>query len=175
MHKDIKKILLSEEQISQKCKELAALIDQDYSQPPLLLGLLKGSVPFLAELAKHVNHDVEFGFMRVSSYSGTVSSTLQIKADYEESLAGKDVLVIEDILDTGKTLKTVTELLFSREAKSVKIMTLLDKKEGRVIDLEADYVGFEIPNEFVVGFGLDFNEKYRNLPYIGVLKDECYQ
>jgi len=176
MHKDIKKILVSHNEIVARCKELAQQINRDYSvsQPPLFLGLLKGSVPFLSELAKHITLDIEFGFMQVSSYTGTVSSALSIKTDYEEDITGKDILIVEDILDTGKTLVTVMELLLSRNAKSVKVVTLLDKKEGRLVELEADYVGFSIPNEFVVGFGLDFNEKYRNLPYVGILKDECY-
>ena len=161
MHKDIKEILYTEEEIKAKCDELAKQIDQDYAgQEILLVGLLKGSVPFMAELAKHLKSDVKFDFMSVSSYSGVESKTLVVR---------------QDILDTGKTLYNVKEMLEKRHAKSVKIVTLLDKEEGRVFDMKADYSGFKIPNAFVVGYGLDFNERYRQLPYIGILKEDCYK
>ncbi len=176
MHKDIKEILLSEKQISDKCKELAKQIDEDYKgQQVILVALLKGSVPFLAELSKYIETDVTFDYMNVSSYEGTESKTLVVKQDLQEDIVGKHILIVEDILDTGKTLKNVKDMLINREAKTVKIVTLLDKKEGRVFDMSADYIGFDIPNEFVVGFGLDFNERFRQLPYIGILKEECYQ
>ena len=165
MHKDIKEILYTEEEIKAKCDELAKQIDQDYAgQEILLVGLLKGSVPFMAELAKHLKSDVKFDFMSVSSYSGVESKTLVVRQDIKE-----------DILDTGKTLYNVKEMLEKRHAKSVKIVTLLDKEEGRVFDMKADYSGFKIPNAFVVGYGLDFNERYRQLPYIGILKEDCYK
>ena len=161
MHKDIKEILYTEEEIKAKCDELAKQIDQDYAgQEILLVGLLKGSVPFMAELAKHLKSDVKFDFMSVSSYSGVESKTLVVR---------------QDIKDTGKTLYNVKEMLEKRHAKSVKIVTLLDKEEGRVFDMKADYSGFKIPNAFVVGYGLDFNERYRQLPYIGILKEDCYK
>ena len=166
MHKDIKEILYTEEEIKAKCDELAKQIDQDYAgQEILLVGLLKGSVPFMAELAKHL----------VSSYSGVESKTLVVRQDIKEDIRGKNVLIVEDILDTGKTLYNVKEMLEKRHAKSVKIVTLLDKEEGRVFDMKADYSGFKIPNAFVVGYGLDFNERYRQLPYIGILKEDCYK
>ena len=176
MHKNIKEILISEEQIIEKCKELGKIIDKDYEgKEVLLVGLLKGSVPFMAELAKHLNSDVTFDYMNVSSYDGVESKTLVVKQDIKEDVSGKNILIVEDILDTGKTLYNVKEMLLKRNANSVKIVTMLDKEEGRIIDMKADYVGFKIPNAFVVGYGLDFNEKYRQLPYVGILKEECYK
>lgn len=176
MHKNIKEVLISEEQIIAKCEELGKIIDKDYEgKEVLLVGLLKGSVPFMAELAKHLNIDVTFDYMSVSSYDGVESKTLVVKQDLKGDVSGKNILIVEDILDTGKTLYNVKEMLLKRNANSVKIVTLLDKEEGRVIDMKADYVGFKIPNAFVVGYGLDFNEKYRQLPYVGVLKEECYK
>lgn len=176
MHKNIKEILISEEQIIEKCKELGKIIDKDYEgKEVLLVGLLKGSVPFMAELAKHLNSDVTFDYMNVSSYDGVESKTLVVKQDLKEDVSGKNILIVEDILDTGKTLYNVKEMLLKRNANSVKIVTMLDKEEGRIIDMKADYVGFRIPNAFVVGYGLDFNEKYRQLPYVGILKEECYK
>lgn len=176
MHKNIKEILISEEQIIEKCKELGKIIDKDYEgKEVLLVGLLKGSVPFMAELAKHLNSDVTFDYMNVSSYNGVESKTLVVKQDLKEDVSGKNILIVEDILDTGKTLYNVKEMLLKRNANSVKIVTMLDKEEGRIIDMKADYVGFKIPNAFVVGYGLDFNEKYRQLPYVGILKEECYK
>ena len=176
MHKNIKEILISEEQIIEKCKELGKIIDKDYEgKEVLLVGLLKGSVPFMAELAKHLNSDVTFDYMNVSSYDGVESKTLVVKQDLKEDVSGKNILIVEDILDTGKTLYNVKEMLLKRNANSVKIVTMLDKEEGRIIDMKADYVGFKIPNAFVVGYGLDFNEKYSQLPYVGILKEECYK
>ena len=176
MHKNIKEILITEEQIIEKCKELGKIIDKDYEgKEVLLVGLLKGSVPFMAELAKHLNSDVTFDYMNVSSYDGVESKTLVVKQDLKEDVSGKNILIVEDILDTGKTLYNVKEMLLKRNANSVKIVTMLDKEEGRIIDMKADYVGFKIPNAFVVGYGLDFNEKYRQLPYVGILKEECYK
>lgn len=176
MHKDIKEILYTEEQIEQKCEELANQIDQDYAgEEILLVGLLKGSVPFLAELGKHLKSDVTFDYMKVSSYSGVESKTLEVQQDLKEDIRGKNILIVEDILDTGKTLYNVKQMLLKRGVRSVKIVTLLDKEEGRVFDMKADYSGFKIPNAFVVGYGLDFNEKYRQLPYVGILKEDCYK
>ena len=176
MHQDIKKVLYTEEQIETKCKELAKRIDQDYDgESILLIGLLKGSVPFMAELGKYLQSDIRFDYMCVSSYEGVESKTLVVKQDVTEDISGKNVLIVEDILDTGKTLHNVKHMLEKRSAKSVKIVTLLDKEEGRVYPMTADYVGFKIPKAFVVGYGLDFNERYRQLPYIGVLKEDCYK
>ena len=175
MHKDVKEILFTMEQITDKCKELGEIISKDYEgKEPILLGLLKGSVPFMAELSKYLTIDLTFDFMHVSSYVGTLSGQLNIKKDMEQNAEGKDVLIVEDIIDTGNTLNIVKKLLLDRGAKSVKIVTLLDKAESRKIDIEADYVGFIMPNAFAVGYGLDYSEKYRNLPYVGVLKEECY-
>lgn len=176
MHKDVKEILYTQEEITQKCKELAKQIMNDYHDKNLLLvGLLKGSVPFLAELSKFVNLDITFDYMDVSSYDGVESKAITIKKDLDQDVKDKDILLVEDILDTGKTLTTVRAMLLERGAASVEIVTMLDKKEGRTYPIEAKYVGFDIPNAFVVGFGLDFDEKYRNLPYVGILKEECYQ
>ncbi|MDO4701226.1 MAG: hypoxanthine phosphoribosyltransferase [Erysipelotrichaceae bacterium] len=179
MHPMIKEILISENEIVEKCKELGQKIDQEYqsSQPPLLVALLKGSVPFLSELIKHIKMDVEFDFMDVSSYEGTESiGDIRINKDLDRSIKGVDILLVEDIVDTGRTLKNVKEMLFNKGAASVRVVALLDKPSRRVVeDIHAEYIGFEIPDAFVVGFGLDYNQKYRNLPYIGVLKDECYK
>ncbi len=178
MHQNVEKILVSEEEIIQRCREMGQKINRDYAQkePPLLVALLKGSVPFLAELIKHIDLDIEFDFMDVSSYAGTESTgEIKVIKDLDRPIKGAEILIVEDIVDTGRTLKTVRELLLSKGASSVKVITLLDKPDRRVVELEAEYVGFTIPNEFVVGYGLDFNQKYRNLPYIGVLKEECYK
>lgn len=179
MHKDVKKILISEEEIVRRCEELGKQISDDYRNYetlPLVVGLLKGSVPFLAELIKHIDLDISFEFMDVSSYEGTESiGDVKINLDLRSSIRGVPVLLVEDIVDTGRTLTEVSRLLRNKGASEVKIVSLLDKPERRVVEIEADYVGFKVPNEFVIGFGLDFNQKYRNLPYIGVLKDECYQ
>ena len=176
MHKDVKEILYTQEEIVEKCKELAKQMTNDYNDKEVILvGLLKGSVPFLAELSKYIELDVTFDYMDVSSYEGVESRTITIKKDLDQDGKGKDILLVEDILDTGKTLTTVKAMLEERGANSVEIVTMLDKKEGRTYPIEAKYVGFEIPNAFVIGFGLDFNEKYRQLPYVGILKEECYQ
>ena len=179
MHPNMKKVLISEEQIVQRCSELGKQISDDYrnnAQPPLLVALLKGSVPFLAELIKHIELEIQLDFMAVSSYEGTESiGDIKINKDLDCSVKGVDILLVEDIVDTGKTLQTVKAMLKNKGAASVRVVTLLDKPERRTVEIEADYVGFAVPNEFVVGFGLDFNQKYRNLPYVGVLKEECYQ
>ena len=177
MHHCVDRILITEEEIIKRTRELGQTITKEYqSDAPLLVGLLKGSVPFLSELIKHIDLDIEFDFMDVSSYSGTESTgEIRVVKDLDRSVRGVNILIVEDIVDTGRTLKTVKELLISKGAQSVKVITLLDKPDRRVVDLESDYVGFVIPNEFVIGYGLDFNQKYRNLPYIGVLKEECYK
>jgi len=178
MHQDVKKILVSAEAIEQRCCELGKQISEDYrtdGEVPVLVALLKGSVPFLAKLVTYIDLDIEFDFMDVKSYEGTESiGDVRIIKDLDRSIKGSSILLVEDIIDTGRTLYEVTKLLKNKGAGKVKIVSLLDKPSRRVIPIEADYTGFVIPNEFVVGFGLDFNEKYRNLPYVGVLKDECY-
>ena len=169
----VKKVLISEEEITVRCRE----ISEDYKDSvPIMLGLLKGSVPFMAELLKNITIDCETEYMSVSSYSGTESmGDVRINKDLDRSIKGFDVLVVEDIVDTGRTLEKVKELLYSKGAKTVKVVALLDKPSRRVVDISAEYVGFTIPNEFVIGFGLDFDQKYRNLPYVGVLKEELYK
>lgn len=176
MHKDIERVLISEEQIVKRSQEMGAEITRDYAnKKPMLVGLLKGSVPFMSELMKHIELDIEIDFMDVSSYSGTESmGDVRIDKDLSCSIKDLDIILVEDIVDTGHTLKKVVALLYSKGAKTVKIASLLDKPERRVVDIKADYIGFEVPNLFVVGYGLDFNQKYRNLPYVGVLKEECY-
>ena len=174
---DVKKVLISEEEIDKRCIELGLEISKDYAgKKPVFVGLLKGSVPFLAELIKRINIDMEIDFMDVSSYEGTESvGDVRIVKDLDRSVQNDYVIIVEDIVDTGKTLKKVKELLYQKGAIDVKIVTLLDKHDRRTVEIEADYIGFDIPNEFVIGYGLDFNQKYRNLPYVGVLKEECYK
>ncbi|HEM3189354.1 TPA: hypoxanthine phosphoribosyltransferase [Streptococcus suis] len=177
LDKDIKKILVSEEEIVAKCKELGQILATDYADKnPILVGILKGSVPFMAELMKHIDAHVETDYMVVSSYHGGTESsgTVKIIKDLDNSVAGRHIIFVEDIIDTGRTLKELKELFALRQAASIKIATLLDKPEGRVVEIEPDYTCFTIPNEFVVGFGLDYDENYRNLPYVGVLKEEVY-
>lgn len=177
MHQDIKKILVSEEEIAKKCKELGERISIDYKDKNLVvIGLLKGCNPFISDLIRHISVPVRIDYMSVSSYLGGTESTgnVRVNKDLDSSIIGCDVLIAEDIVDTGKTLKKVMEMLSVKGAKSIKVVTLLDKPEGRVVDLVPDYIGFVIPKEFVVGYGLDYNEYYRNLPYVGVLKEEVY-
>ncbi|MHC3500236.1 hypoxanthine phosphoribosyltransferase [Streptococcus suis] len=177
LDKDIKKLLVSEEEIVAKCKELGQILATDYADKnPILVGILKGSIPFMAELMKHIDAHVETDYMVVSSYHGGTESsgTVKIIKDLDNSVAGRHIIFVEDIIDTGRTLKELKELFALRQAASIKIATLLDKPEGRVVEIEPDYTCFTIPNEFVVGFGLDYDENYRNLPYVGVLKEEVY-
>lgn len=177
LDKDIKKILVSEEEIVEKSKELGQIIAKEYADKnPLLVGILKGSIPFIAELIKHIDAHIETDYMVVSSYHGGTESsgTVKIVKDLDNSVAGRHIIFVEDIIDTGRTLKELKELFALRQAASIKIATLLDKPEGRVVEIEPDYTCFTIPNEFVVGFGLDYDENYRNLPYVGVLKEEVY-
>ncbi len=174
---DVKEVLITQEDIVKRCKELGAQISKDYKDScPVIIGLLKGSVPFMAELIKYIDIDCRLEFMDVSSYSGTESNgDVKIVKDIDCSIKDLDVLIVEDIVDTGKTLAKVKALLYSKDARSVKVCSLLDKPDRRIVDIEAEYVGFTIPNKFVIGFGLDFDQKYRNLPYVGVLKEECYK
>lgn len=176
---DIERVLLTEDQIEERCRELAAEIEEDYESrhiQPIVVGLLKGSVPFMAELIKYFKHPIEIDFMSVSSYNGTESvGDVKIDKDMDLSSKGKNVLIVEDIVDTGRTLREVKKLFYNKGAEDVKIAALLDKPDRRVVDIRADFIGFTVPNEFVVGYGLDYNQKYRNLPYIGILKPEIYQ
>ena len=177
LENDIKKILVSHDEITEAAKKLGTQLTKDYAgKNPILVGILKGSIPFMAELVKHIDTHIEMDFMMVSSYHGGTASSgvINIKQDVTQDIKGRHVLFVEDIIDTGQTLKSLRDMFIAREATSVKIATLLDKPEGRVVEIEADYTCFTIPNEFVVGYGLDYKENYRNLPYVGVLKEEVY-
>ena len=177
MHSDIKEILVSEEQIRAKVKELGAQISRDYAgRNPLVICLLKGAFIFMADLIRAIEVPIEVDFMAVSSYgkSTRTSGEVRIIKDLDVSVEGRDVLIVEDIIDSGLTLSYVIDVLERRSALSVRVVTLLDKPARRTVDLEVDYKGFELPDEFVVGYGLDYAEHYRNLPYIGVLKPEIY-
>lgn len=173
---DIDKILVTEEEIQQRIVELGQILTEEYQDKhPLFIGILKGVVVFYADMVRAVQFPCQFDFLSVSSYDGT-NSTGKVKFHKDVSFDLKDrhVVILEDILDTGCTLKAVVEHLLAMGPASLKICTLLDKPERRKSDLTADYVGFTIPNEFVVGYGLDYNEHYRNLPFVGVLKPEVY-
>ena len=166
-------VLLPEEKINARIRELGEQISKDYAGKNVhLICILKGGSFFMCELAKRITVPVSIDFMSVSSYgSGTTSSgTIKIKKDLDEPLEGKHVLVVEDIVDTGKTLSYLVELLKDRGAADVKLCALLDKPERREVDIRADYIGFQIPDEFVVGYGLDYDQRYRNFPYIGIVK-----
>lgn len=178
MENFIKEILVSEEDIAKKIKELGQVITEDYKDKDLvMIGILKGAVIFMSELVKNVKVPVVMDFMAVSSYGKSTISTGEVRIikDLDFSVEGKDILIVEDIIDTGLTLNYLTEILKKRGASSVKICTLLDKPERRNVEVKVDYLGFEIPDEFVVGYGLDFAERYRNLPYVGALKEEVYK
>ncbi|MGT2609739.1 hypoxanthine phosphoribosyltransferase [Streptococcus zalophi] len=177
LEKDIKKVLYTEEDITKKAKELGQQLTKDYDgKNPLLVGVLKGCIPFLAELIKHIDTQIELDFMVVSSYHGGTTSSGEVKIlkDVDTNIEGRDVIFIEDIIDTGRTLKYLRDMFKYRQAKSIKIATLFDKPEGREVTIDADYVCYDVPNEFIVGFGLDYRENYRNLLYVGVLKEEIY-
>ncbi|MDF9824950.1 hypoxanthine phosphoribosyltransferase [Breznakia sp. PF5-3] len=179
MHKDVAEILVTREEIHAKCIELGKQITEDYKSKgeiPLVVGLLSGSVPFMSELMKNIGLDICIDFMDVSSYDGTTSvGSIRIDKDLSNSAAGRSILLVEDIIDTGKTLTEVKRMLENKGAVDVKVVSMLDKPERRTEDIEADYVGFTIKNEFVIGYGLDYNQKYRNLPYVGILKKEVYE
>ena len=173
----IKEVLISEEEIQEKTKELGALLSEQYKDKnPLIVGILKGALPFMADLIKQMPILLEYDMMDVSSYGSALTSSGEVKIvkDLDASVEGRHVIIVEDIIDTGRTLKYIQDILMRRNAKSVKIATLLDKPSGRVTDLTVDWKCFDIPDEFVVGYGLDYRENYRNLPYIGVLKPEIY-
>ena len=176
MHQDVSEVLLNQEQIEVKVTQLGKQLSEDYAgKRPILLGLLKGSVIFMSDLMKRMDIELEIDFMDVSSYHGANSTgSVTILKDLDAQIEGRHIIIAEDIVDTGRTLKKVVELLKDRGASSVEVVALLDKPEGRVVAMEAKYVGFTIPNAFVVGYGLDYNECYRNLPYVGVLKKEIY-
>lgn len=173
----VKEVLLSEEEIEARVKELGKEITKDYEGKNLLVvGILKGAVIFMAELCKHIDLPIMIDFMAVSSYGSSTESTGEVKIikDLDFSVEGKDVLIVEDIIDTGLTLSYLSEILKKRGANSVRIATLLDKPDRRNIEVKVDYLGFSIPDEFVVGYGLDYAELYRNLPYIAAIKEDVY-
>ena len=178
LDRDIDHILVTEEQLKAKVHELGAQITRDYAGRDLLLvSILKGSVVFMADLMRAIQMPCGIDFMVVSSYGGantTSTGLVKIVKDLDQDLSGKDLLIVEDILDTGITLSHLVPMLKLRNPASVRLCTILSKPRRRKADIEPDYLGFEVPDEFVVGYGLDYDEKYRNLPYVGVLKPEVY-
>ena len=176
MRRDIERILISEEEIQKKVAEMGKKISQDFrDKDPLFVGVLKGCFIFMADLMRYVDIRCSMDFMAVSSYSGTTSTgAVKINKDLSEDIEGRHVIIVEDILDSGVTLSYLKQYLMVRTPASISIATLMDKPARRKADVYADYSCFEIPDAFVVGYGLDYNERYRNLPYIGVLKPEIY-
>ncbi|ALA40085.1 hypoxanthine phosphoribosyltransferase [Paenibacillus sp. SEL1] len=177
MQNDIQEILISEEEIQSKIKELGAQLSVKYEgKNPLVICVLKGAFIFMADLVKTITVPLELDFMAVSSYGASTKSSgiIKIIKDLDASVEGRDVLIVEDIIDSGLTLTHLIELLKNRNANSVCVVTLFDKPARRTVNLEADYTGFTLPDAFVVGYGLDYAEHYRNLPYIGILKPEIY-
>ena len=178
MLQDISYVLLTEEQIQTRVKELAARLSAEYAgKDPIFVGVLKGVVMFYADFLKNFTEHCEMDFMWISSYSGTESKTMQVRQDLSKNITGRHVVILEDIFDTGNSLQFTYEHLMAKNPASLKICTLLDKPERRRagVTVTCDYTGFVIPNEFVVGYGLDFNEHFRNLPFVGVLKSEAYE
>lgn len=177
MHKDLAKVLFTEKEIENIVNSLAKEIEKDYNGKEfIMVGLLKGSMIFMADLMRKVNLDFAIDFIAASSYgSSTVSSgRVNIVKDLSMSVDGKDILIVEDIVDSGNTLDFISKYFMAKKAASVKICTLFDKPERRVTSIKPEYVGSRVPDEFIVGYGLDYDEKYRNLPYIGVLKESVY-
>ncbi len=177
MDQDILKVLITEEELRECVKKLGEQISRDYQGKNLLMvSVLKGSVVFMSDLMRSITIPALIDFMSVSSYGSGVktSGVVKIIKDLDQQLEGKDLLIVEDILDSGMTLSYLSQLLRARNPRSIRIATLLDKPERRTADIQADYYGFRVPDAFVVGYGLDYSEKYRNLPYIGVLKPEVY-
>ncbi|WP_054956735.1 hypoxanthine phosphoribosyltransferase [Paenibacillus dakarensis] len=177
MQNDIQEVLISEEEIQTKVKELGEKLSAEYAgRNPLVICVLKGAFIFMADLVKNITVPIELDFMAVSSYGASTKSSgvVKIIKDLDVSVEGRDVLIVEDIIDSGLTLSYLIELLENRKAKSVAVVTLFDKPARRTVQMQADYTGFTIPDAFVVGYGLDYAEHYRNLPYVGVLKPEIY-
>lgn len=177
MHPDLEEVLYTEEQIAECVAQLGERLSQDYEEKnPLFICVLKGAVLFMADLVKHVSVPMEMDFMATSSYgeSSKSSGVVRILKDLEGSVDGRHVVIVEDIIDTGLTLAYLREMLLSRHAASVKVVALFDKPDGRSVNIIPDYYGFTVPNRFIVGYGLDYAEKYRNLPFVGVLRREIY-
>lgn len=179
MEKDIQEVLITEEQIKKRIAELGEVLTREYEgKDPLIVGVLKGVVVFYADMVRQIKVPCQMDFMWISSYSGANSTgNMIVKRDVSGDIKGRHVLILEDIFDTGNSLDFTYKHLLAKEPASLKICTLLDKPERRKpgITLQADYVGFTVPNAFVVGYGLDYNEHYRNLPYVGILKPEVYE
>ena len=178
LEKDIDHILFSEEQLKARVREIAGQIDRDFAgKEPMLISVLRGSFIFMADLMRSITLPCTVDFMAVSSYGAGTTSSGQVKItkDLSESIEGRDIIVVEDILDSGNTLSYLLQILQARHPASMKLCTLLDKPDRRIKPVHVDYSGFSIPDKFVVGYGLDFAEKYRNLPYIGVLKPCVYE
>lgn len=179
MEKDIERVLISEEQLQKRVSELAKQLSEDYrGKDPVFVGVLKGVVMFFSDIVRQFDSQCEIDFMWLSSYAGTSSTgNMIVKKDVGADLKGRNVIILEDIFDTGNSLKFTYEHLLTKEPASLRICTFLDKPSRRnpEVTLKPDYTGFMVPNEFVVGYGMDFNEHYRNLPYIGVLRPEAYQ
>lgn len=178
MNKDVESILLSEQQIADKVKELGAQISKDYEgKNPIIISVLKGSFIFMADLVREIDIPCTVDFMSVSSYgSGTTSSgEVKIVKDFDQSIEGRHIIIVEDILDSGRTLSYLIQTLKARGAASIALCTFLDKPERRVMPVEVDYRGFQIPDAYIVGYGLDYDQRYRNLPYVGVLKPSVYE
>lgn len=177
MEKDVKQVLISEEELKQICKNLGEQITKDYQGKKLLVvSVLKGATVFMADLLREIKCECIIDFIAVSSYSGTkTTGVVKFKKDLDIDPDGMDILIVEDILDSGVTLSYLSGVLMGRNASSIKICTLLDKPANRKADIKADYVGKVIPDEFVIGYGLDYNEKYRNLPYVGILSPSVYE
>ena len=178
LNNDISKVLVSEEELKKINQRLGAQITEDFKDKNLLVvGILKGSIYFMTDLTRYIDLPLKIDFLAVSSYGSSTKSSgaVKIEKDIDINLEGYDILIVEDILDSGRTLNYVCELLRSRGPKSISIATLLDKPERRVVDLTPDYVGCDVPDEFVVGYGLDYDQKYRNLSYIGALKRKIYE
>ena len=178
MEKDVKEILISEEEIMNKCEAIGRAVSNDYKDEDLVVvGILKGSIMFISDLMKKISIPVELDFMAVSSYGkeATSSGVVRILKDLDTDIEGKCLLIVEDIIDTGNTLAYLTDYLKARKAKRVDIACLLDKKVSRKADIDIKYVGFDCPDEFIIGYGIDYAEHYRNLPYIASLKEEVYR
>lgn len=178
MHKDVERVLVSEEKIAEIVKRIGDEINRDLNGEPLLvIVILKGSTPFAMDLIRTLDMPVEIDFMQVSSYGASTETSgfINVKRDLDQDVTGKNILIVEDIIDSGNTLSKLKSLFESRNTKSVRICTMLDKPSRRVTDVKVDYTGLEIPDEFVIGYGLDYNEQYRNLPYVGILKRSVYE
>ena len=178
LEKDILKVLVTQEEIAEAVARLGKTLTEDYKDKEVVVvGILRGAAIFMADIIRAMDCYLTIDFMDASSYGEALQSSGEVKIvkDLDTRVEGKDILIVEDIIDTGQTLKYIVDLLHYRKANSVKVCTLLDKKERRVNNMEADYVGLDIPNEFVVGYGLDYKQEYRNLPYIGVLSPAVYE